>query len=143
MIHCSVSRTCFSRSRNIEVYYQSPAGKRVHDQKGNIGTADRLGCDRGEGEPVISFGSDIDGLPTTSQYPGVSYHKPIIEGAPGHGEGHNSGQAVNVVAALALKDVMQKQGIKGTLMLWRGWPKSCWAARLIWFEMVCSKTLMQ
>lgn len=74
----------------------------------------------GEGEPVISFGSDIDGLPTTSQYPGVSYHKPIIEGAPGHGEGHNSGQAVNVVAALALKDVMQKQGIKGTLMLWPG-----------------------
>lgn len=74
----------------------------------------------GQGEPVISFGSDIDGLPTTSQYPGVSYHKPMVDGGPGHGEGHNSGQALNVVAALALKDVMEKKGIKGTLMLWPG-----------------------
>lgn len=74
----------------------------------------------GEGEPVISLGSDIDGLPTTSQYPGVAYHKPMIEGAPGHGEGHNSGQAVNIVAALALKDVMEKEGIQGTIMLWPG-----------------------
>ena len=74
----------------------------------------------GEGEPVISLGSDIDGLPTTSQYPGVSYHKPLVEGAPGHGEGHNSGQAVNVVAALALKDIMEREGIKGTIMLWPG-----------------------
>lgn len=74
----------------------------------------------GSGEPVIALGSDIDGLPTTSQYPGVAYKKPMIEGAPGHGEGHNSGQAVNVVAALALKDIMEEEKIPGTLMLWPG-----------------------
>lgn len=74
----------------------------------------------GNGKPVISLGSDIDGLPTTSQYPGVAYQKPIVEGAPGHGEGHNSGQAVNIVAALALKDVMEKEKIPGTIMLWPG-----------------------
>ncbi len=74
----------------------------------------------GSGEPVIALGSDIDGLPTTSQYPGVAYKKPMIEGAPGHGEGHNSGQAVNVVAALALKDLMEQEKIPGTIMLWPG-----------------------
>ncbi|WOC14870.1 amidohydrolase [Pseudochrobactrum sp. MP213Fo] len=74
----------------------------------------------GSGKPVIALGSDIDGLPKTSQMPGVAYHKPMIEGAPGHGEGHNSGQAVNVVAALALKDLMEKEKIPGTLMLWPG-----------------------
>lgn len=74
----------------------------------------------GSGKPVISFGSDIDGIPKSSQKPGVAYHDPLIEGAPGHGEGHNSGQAVNVVAAIALKEIMEDEGISGTLMLWPG-----------------------
>ena len=45
----------------------------------------------GSGKPVIAFGSDIDGIPKASQKPGVAYHDPLVEGAPGHGEGHNSG----------------------------------------------------
>ena len=47
----------------------------------------------GSGKPVIALGSDIDCIPQASQKPGVAYHEPIIEGAPGHGEGHNSGHA--------------------------------------------------
>jgi len=70
--------------------------------------------------PVIGFGSDIDGIPKASQAPGVAYRRPLVEGAPGHGEGHNSGQAVNIVAALALKDIMIRDKIPGTLMLWPG-----------------------
>ena len=45
----------------------------------------------GSGKPVIALGSDIDCIPQASQKPGVAYHDPMIEGAPGHGEGHNSG----------------------------------------------------
>ena len=74
----------------------------------------------GSGAPVIAFGSDIDGIPKSSQKPGVAYHDPIIEGAPGHGEGHNSGQVVNVTAALVLKQIMEREGIPGTIMLWPG-----------------------
>ena len=74
----------------------------------------------GSGRPVISFGSDIDGIPKANQKPGVAFADPLIAGAPGHGEGHNSGQAVNVVAALALKEVMESEGIQGTLVLWPG-----------------------
>ena len=74
----------------------------------------------GSGKPIIGFGSDIDGIPKASQKPGVAYHDPIIEGAPGHGEGHNSGQAVNVTAALVLKKLMEREGIPGTIMLWPG-----------------------
>ncbi len=74
----------------------------------------------GKGGPVIALGSDIDCLPKASQMPGVAYHKPMIDGAPGHGEGHNSGQAVNVVAALALKEIMERENIPGTIMLWPG-----------------------
>ena len=74
----------------------------------------------GEGKPVIAFGSDIDCIPKASQKPGVAYHDPIIEGAPGHGEGHNSGQAVNVTAALVVKQIMERENIPGTLVLWPG-----------------------
>ena len=74
----------------------------------------------GSGGPVIVLGSDIDGIPKASQKPGVPWHDPLIEGAPGHGEGHNSGQALNVVAALAVKEIMEKENISGTLMLWPG-----------------------
>jgi aminobenzoyl-glutamate utilization protein B len=74
----------------------------------------------GSGKPVIAIGSDIDGIPKASQKPGVAYRDPIVDGAPGHGEGHNSGQAVNITAALALKEIMQRQRIAGTLVLWPG-----------------------
>ena len=74
----------------------------------------------GSGSPVIALGSDIDGIPKASQKPGVAYHDPLVEGGPGHGEGHNSGQAVIVVGALAAKEVMEREGISGTIVIWPG-----------------------
>ena len=74
----------------------------------------------GSGKPVISFMTDIDCIPRASQKPGVAYHDPIVKDAPGHGEGHNSGQAVNITAALAVKKVMQKYKMSGTLKIFPG-----------------------
>jgi aminobenzoyl-glutamate utilization protein B len=74
----------------------------------------------GSGKPVIALGSDVDGIPKSSQMPGVTYRKPMVEGAPGHGEGHNSGQAVNVTAALAVKEIMEREKLPGTIVLWPG-----------------------
>ena len=74
----------------------------------------------GSGKPLIALGSDIDCIPKASQKPGVAYADPIVQGAPGHGEGHNSGQAVNIVAALVIKKIMERDKIEGTLMLWPG-----------------------
>ena len=74
----------------------------------------------GNGKPVIAFITDIDCIPRASQKPGVAYHDPIVEGAPGHGEGHNSGMAVNVTAALVLKKLMDEHHIAGTIKLFPG-----------------------
>jgi aminobenzoyl-glutamate utilization protein B len=74
----------------------------------------------GSGKPVIALGSDIDGIPQSSQKPGVAYHDPLVEGAPGHGEGHNSGQAVNITAAIVLKKIMERDKIPGTIRIWPG-----------------------
>ena len=75
---------------------------------------------QGSGKPEVSLGSDVDGIPQAGQKPGVGYKDPMIGGAPGHGEGHNSGQAVNVVAAIVVKQLMLRDKIPGTIMLWPG-----------------------
>src|SRR5580700_4733235 len=74
----------------------------------------------GEGKPVIALGSDIDDIPQASQKPGVAFRAPLVEGAPGHGEGHNSGMPLQVLAALAAKRVMEREHIPGTLKVWPG-----------------------
>ena len=79
--------------------------------------------------PVIALGSDVDCIPKASQYPGVAYHKPMVEGAPGHGEGHNAGIPLNITAALAVQQVMKANKIGGTLMLWPGIAEELVAAK--------------
>lgn len=74
----------------------------------------------GTGKPVIAVGSDVDCIPKASQKPGVAFYDPLVEGAPGHGEGHNAGQAVNIISVLALKKIMERDRINGTLVLWPG-----------------------
>lgn len=89
-------------------------------QKGISGVPTAWIATWGSGKPVIALGSDVDCIPKASQKPGVAYHDPLIEGAPGHGEGHNSGQALNIISALAMKKIMEREKIQGTLMLWPG-----------------------
>lgn len=74
----------------------------------------------GNGKPVIALGSDIDGIPKASQKPGVAYKEPIVEDAPGHGEGHNSGLPLVILSAIEVKKIMEREGITGTLVIWPG-----------------------
>ncbi|MBS1832887.1 MAG: amidohydrolase [Acidobacteria bacterium] len=75
---------------------------------------------QGSGKPAIGFITDIDCIPRASQKPGVAYHDAMIDGAPGHGEGHNSGMAVNVVSAIVLKNLMTRYNLPGTLKIYPG-----------------------
>jgi aminobenzoyl-glutamate utilization protein B len=83
----------------------------------------------GSGKPVVALGSDIDGLPQTSQKPGIPWHEPLVEGAPGHGEGHNSGVPMNIVAALAVKKIMEREKLGGTIVVWPGVAEELVAAK--------------
>ncbi len=74
----------------------------------------------GAGKPVIALGGDIDDIPQASQKPGVAYHDPIVAGAPGHGEGHNSAVPLQITAALAVKKIMERDHLAGTLKVWPG-----------------------
>jgi aminobenzoyl-glutamate utilization protein B len=83
----------------------------------------------GSGKPVIALGTDIDGLPSTNQTPGVVTRKELVPGGPGHGEGHNGGQAVIVTAAIAAKKIMEREKLPGTIMLWPGVAEELLAAK--------------
>jgi aminobenzoyl-glutamate utilization protein B len=83
----------------------------------------------GSGKPVIALGSDIDGLPQTNQKPGVPRHEPLVDGAPGHGEGHNSGVPMNITAALAVKRLMEREQLPGTIVVWPGVAEELVAAK--------------
>jgi aminobenzoyl-glutamate utilization protein B len=74
----------------------------------------------GSGKPVLAVGSDVDGLAGTSQKPGIPERAPYIENGPGHGEGHNTGIPLSITAALAVRKIMEREKLTGTLKVWPG-----------------------
>ena len=66
----------------------------------------------GAGKPVIGFLSEYDALPMISNKP-VPQRDPLVEGAPGHGCGHNLFGTGDAAAAVALKHTMEKYKISG------------------------------
>ncbi len=103
-------------------------GFEIENSISGIPTAWFATWSNGDG-PTIALGSDVDCIPKASQYPGVAYHKPIVEGAPGHGEGHNAGIPMNISAALAVKQIMERENIGGTLLVWPGIAEELVAAK--------------
>src|SRR5690606_9682351 len=71
----------------------------------------------GNGKPLIALGSDIDCIPKAAQKPGVADQAPIVEGAPGHGEGDNSGLPLGILSAIEVKKSMERENHPGTLMI--------------------------
>ena len=74
----------------------------------------------GSGSPVIGLMADFDCVPGASQKPGVVRHEPVVEGAPGHGEGHNTNPPTVMGAALALKALIDKYHLPGTVIVFGG-----------------------
>ncbi|MGE5740601.1 MAG: amidohydrolase [Candidatus Aminicenantes bacterium RBG_16_66_30] len=69
----------------------------------------------GSGKPVIGLLGEFDALPMLSQKARVPRKDPVVEGAPGHGCGHNTMCTAAAAAAIALKEAMTAYGIKGTI----------------------------
>jgi len=69
----------------------------------------------GSGKPVIGILGEYDALPMLSQKGRVPTQDPLVEGGPGHGCGHNAQCTSASAAAIAVKQAMDKYGIKGTI----------------------------
>ncbi len=84
---------------------------------GGAGMPTNLWAEYGSGRPKIAIVTEIDALPSGSQTPGEFAHKPLVPGAPGHMEGHNTHGGVATTAAFAVKQVMQRYNIPGTVAI--------------------------
>ena len=71
----------------------------------------------GAGKPVIAVHVEYDAVPSGSQMAGMTERREIVKGAPGHAEGHNTNAAVWIGAAFAVKEAIDKHGLKGTIKL--------------------------
>ena len=71
----------------------------------------------GSGKPVIGILGEYDALPGLSQKAAVSEQEVLVEGAPGHGCGHNLFGAGSIAAAIGIKSVIENRGLTGTVKL--------------------------
>jgi len=69
----------------------------------------------GSGKPVIGLLGEFDALPMISQKGRVPKQDPVVEGAPGHGCGHNAMCTAAAAAAIAVKEAMVAHSLKGTI----------------------------
>jgi aminobenzoyl-glutamate utilization protein B len=86
-------------------------------QRGVAGFPTGFAATYGSGKPVVVIHTEYDSNPDNSQQPGVPEPRPIVEGAPGHCEGHNVNAAVMIGAAIAVKRAMAECGLAGTLKI--------------------------
>lgn len=84
---------------------------------GGAGMPTNVWATWGSGKPVIAIATEMGALPEGSQTPGSIPRKPLVEGAPGHMEGHNVMGAVSIGAAVAVKKAMEQFKIPGTVVL--------------------------
>lgn len=68
----------------------------------------------GQGEPVIGILGEFDALPGLSQA-ATPDRSPVVANAPGHGCGHNLLGSGAALAAVALKEYMERNHVAGTL----------------------------
>ncbi len=69
----------------------------------------------GSGRPVIGILGEFDALPGISQKALTPYQAPLVDGAPGHGCGHNMMGTAGIAAAIAVKRSMIEHNIPGTI----------------------------
>jgi aminobenzoyl-glutamate utilization protein B len=86
-------------------------GFRVAENVAGIPTA--VMGEAGEDGPIIAILGEYDALPELSQEAGVASHVPSKAGGPGHGCGHNLLGAASLLAAVAVKDYLAANGLKG------------------------------
>src|SRR5262245_16234071 len=91
------------------------AGFRV--ELGGAGMPTNVWAEYGSGRPKIAIVTEIDALPGGSQTPGELARKPLVADGPGHMEGHNTHAGVASMAAFAVKQVMQRHNLPGTVAI--------------------------
>lgn len=125
----SFSEIGFQEVKTVELATKTLTAAGYQVTKGVAGMPTAYMAKFGSGSPVLGLMSDFDGVPGASQKPVTLVHSPQVEGAPGHGEGHNTHIPTLVGAAIAIKQVMEKNKMPGTIIVFGGPAEELGASR--------------
>ena len=100
------------RSSNLLANYAEDQGFRV--ERGVAGMPTSFIAEYGSGAPVLAVLGEFDALPGLSQTTSP-IKNPLREGAGGHGCGHNMFGPGSLGAAIAVKELIEKGDLKGTI----------------------------
>ncbi|MFA6506437.1 MAG: amidohydrolase [Treponemataceae bacterium] len=110
------AETRFEESKSSELISKVLADEGFAVTKGVADMDTAIVARFGSGKPVIGFLGEYDALYGLSQSAGTAEKKPLVEGGKGHGCGHQALGATALTAAIATKDYLKENKIKGTVV---------------------------
>ena len=125
----SYSEIGFQEVKTVDLLTKELTAHGFKVQKGVAGMPTAYMATYGSGSPKIGLMSEYDGVPGASQKPTSMVHDPIVPGAPGHGEGHNTNQPPLLGAAIAMKAIKDKYHLPGTIIVYGGPAEELLASR--------------
>lgn len=103
---------CEDKSSKLLAEKLKEHGFRV--QHGVAGMPTAIFAEWGEGRPIIGCQGEFDALPGISNKV-VPYKEALVEDGMGHGCGHNIHGVTALSSVIAVKKVMEEEGLKGTI----------------------------
>ncbi len=103
----------YTEHRSVEEHAAMLEAEGFAVSRGVAGIPTAVVGEAGSDGPVIAILGEFDALPGLSQEAGVAEQRPLEDGGPGHGCGHNLLGAASLLAATAVKDFLESSGLKG------------------------------
>ena len=108
------AEVAFREEKSAEYLIEYAEQNGLTVEKGLAGMPTAFTATYGEGKPVIGIIGEFDALPGLSQTT-VPYKSELVEGGAGHGCGHNLFGTASLGAAIAIKELIEKGDLKGTV----------------------------
>ncbi|OIK13821.1 amidohydrolase [Bacillus sp. MUM 116] len=109
------AETRFQEVQSAELICQTLESEGFSVEKGIADLPTAFVGSFGTGNPVVAILGEYDALSGLSQKSGSTFPEPIETGGNGHGCGHNLLGIGSLAAAVALKDMMEQNGLNGTV----------------------------
>ena len=108
------AEVAFREDKSAEYLIEYAEANGLTIERGLAGMPTAFTASYGKGKPVIGIIGEFDALPGLSQTT-APYRDELIEGGAGHGCGHNLFGTASLGAAIAIKELIEKGSIEGTV----------------------------
>lgn len=109
------AETRFEEYRSAELLAQTLESEGFQVERGVGGIKTAFIGSFGSGKPVVAILGEFDALSGMSQKKAQAKQEPEVPGGNGHGCGHNLLGTASLAAAVAVKQYMEENNIKGTV----------------------------